>query len=364
MALDAADLDGDGKSDAVLLVTQGEGRARKHRLEVRLGTADGKLGDPKSYPLEGLKKTPYALRMIDLDRDGKLDALAFEPGEKAVPTLILQTNGAFVADDRGEDAPGLGILAGAGPDSIAIADVDGDGKPELLVAQANFVRALAFDRDAAGRAVPRVVAQFNAPAADSRLSAVAFADWDGDGKADLLVRDETTRELLALGRSIDSGAGPTLLDRASYARLEIAGLASADLDGDGRADLVVFGRNEIGILYGGAKESGFEEVASYEPHEEHDARVILDQIASGDLGGSPEPDVVATELTRHAIDVVERDGASLKHAIGFEVFEKKAFEDQNPEREPREMRCFDVDGDGRQDLVLLVHDKLIVYLQE
>ena len=46
------------------------------------------------------------------------------------------------------------------------------------------------------------------------------------------------------------------------------------------------------------------------------------------------------------------------------VFEKKSFEDQNPEREPREHRCADVDGDGKTDLVLLVHDKLIVYLQE
>jgi hypothetical protein len=297
-----------------------------------------------------------------------------------VPTLILSREGSFVADERGEDAPGLGILAGVGPDSIAIADVDGDGKPELLVAQSNFVRALAFDVDSKAddkaqdkaqdktqdnkgpRLVPRVVAQFNAPAPDARLSAVAFADWNGTGRAELLVRDETTRDLLTLARPEKSAeGGPRVIERASSARLEFAGMTPADLDGDGRADLVVYGRGEIGLLYGGAKESGFEESASYEPREEH---VFLDQIAAGDLGGDGKTDVAVTELTRHALAVLERDGTSLSHALGFEVFEKKSFEDQNPEREPRELRCFDIDGDGKADLALLVHDKLILYLQE
>jgi hypothetical protein len=381
-ALDVADLDGDGRADAVVLVAQGEGRARKHRLEIRAGKADGSLSPPKVCPLEGLKKTPYALRMIDLDRDGKLDALAFEPGEKAVPTLILSRDGSFVADERGEDAPGLGILAGVGPDSIAVADVDGDGKPELLVAQANFVRALAFDAvsnaapdsapdsaprnppnpAAGGRLVPRVVAQFNAPAPDARLSAVAFADWDADGRPDLIVRDEATREIQALGRSEKGGEGAWhVLERASTARLEFAGLATADFDGDGRPDLVVYGHNEIGLLRGGGQESGFEERASYDPKEEH---VILDQIEAADLGGDARQDVVVSELRRHALAILEREGSSLVQALGFEVFEKKSFEDQNPEREPRELRSVDVDGDGKTDLVLLVHDKLIVYLQE
>jgi hypothetical protein len=350
----------------ILLVGQGEGRARKHQLEVRSGSADGTLAKPAAYPIEGLKKTPNALRMIDLDRDGHLDLLAFAPGEKAVPALVLSRGGAFVADDRGEDAPGLGILAGVGPDSIAIEDVDGDGRKELLVAQSNFVRALTFDVDpnvAGGRVVPRVVLQLNAPAPDARLSAVAFADWDGDGRGDLLVRDDTTREILALRTD---GNRLELLERASCARLDFLGMTPADLDGDGRADLCVFGRGEIGVLFGGSRESGFEEVASYEPREEH---VALDQIAVGDLGGDARSEVVATEVIRHALAILERPaqgaaGGSLEHALGFEVYEKKSFEDQNPEREPREVRCADVDGDGRTDVTLLVHDKLIVYLQE
>jgi len=366
VALDIADVDGDGRDDVIVLVAQGEGRARKHQLEVRTGNADGTLSKPAAYPIEGLKKTPFALRMIDLDRDGKLDALAFAPGDKAVPALVLSRAGSFVADDRGEDAPGLGILAGVGPDSIAIEDVDGDGKKELLVAQANFVRALAFDVDpnvAGGRVVPRVVVQLNAPSPDAKLSAVAFADWNGDGKRDLLVRDDATREILALEIRGDALA---ILERASCARLEFAGMSAADLDGDGRQDLCVFGRGEIGMLLGGARESGFEEIASYEPRED---RVILDQIAVGDLGGDARPEVVVTELVRHALAILERPsqgaaGGSLEHALGFEVYEKKSFEDDNPEREPREVRCADVDGDGRTDITLLVHDKLIVYLQE
>src|SRR5262249_22797311 len=155
--------------------------------------------------------------------------------------------------------------------------------------------------------------------------------------------------------------GVSVLERASSARMEFTGMASADFDGDGRADLALFSRGEIGLLYGGAHESGFEEAASYEPRDE---RVILGQIATGDLGGDPRPEVVVSELSRHALAILERGGSELTHALGFEIFEEKTFEEKNPEHEPREIRCVDVDGDGKADLAVLVHDKLIVYLQE
>jgi hypothetical protein len=221
-ALDVADVDGDGRDDVVVLVSQGEGRARKHQLEVRSGNADGTLSKAAIYPLEGLKKTPNALRMIDLDRDGHLDALAFVPGEKAVPILVLRREGSFVADDRGEDAPGLGILAGAGPDSIDVEDVDGDGKKELLVAQANFVRALAFDVDpnvAGGRVVPRVVAQFNAPRPTRDCRPWPSRTGTGTGRA--ISSSATTpraRSSRSSGERTDSASSNALPARGSTSR--------------------------------------------------------------------------------------------------------------------------------------------------
>ncbi len=353
-ALDVRDLDGDGKADAVLIVAQGEGRAKKHRLEIWSGTSSGFAATPRVFALDGLKKTPEALELVDLDHDGDLDALAFLPGEKAVPALILAKDGGYVADERGEDAPGLGVLAGAGAHNVSLFDVDRDGKDELVVAHANFARALAFGADA----VPRVVEQFNAPAADARVSAALFVDTDGDGQAELVLRDDTSRDLLVLHRG---ARGLELAERVYTGRLDFAGLESGDFDGDGRRDLVLFGRNEIGLVYGGQRGFGFVQRASYEPGEE---RVVLDQIAVANLGGDARAEVVVSELSRHALVLLQREGGELAQKLAFEVYEKKTFEQDEPEREPRELVAADFDGDGKQDLALLVHDKLILYLQE
>ena len=353
-ALDVRDVDGDGIADAALVVAQGEGRGRKHRLEIWHGARGGFAAPPRVFALDGLKKTPEALELVDLDHDGNLDALAFLPGEKSVPALILAKDGGYVADERGEDAPGLGVLAGAGARSVSLADVDGDGKDELVVAHANFARALAFGADA----VPRVVEQFNAPAADARVSAALFVDVDGDGRPELVLRDDTSRDLLVLKRAAQ---GLEVAERVYSGRVEFAGLERGDFDGDGKRDLVVFGRNEIGLVYGGQRAFGFQPAASYEPGEE---RVILDQLATADLGGDARPEIVVTELGHHALALLGREGGELAQRLFFEVYEKKTFEQDEPEREPRELVAADFDGDGKQDLALLVHDKLILYLQE
>lgn len=353
-ALDVRDVDGDGKADAVLVVAQGEGRNKKHRLEIWSGSAEGLRAPPRVFALDGLKKTPEALELVDLDHDGDLDALAFLPGEKAVPALILAKDGGYVADERGEDAPGLAVLAGAGSRSVSLADVDGDGKDELVVAHANFARALSFGADL----VPRVVEQLNAPAADARLSAALFVDTDGDAQRELVLRDDTSRDLLVTRRAAQ---GLEITERVYTGRVDFAGLDSGDFDGDGKRDLVVFGRNEIGLCYGGRRGWGFLASASYEPGEE---RVILDQLASADLGGDARPEIVATELGHHALALLGREGGELAQRLFFEVYEKKTFEQDDPEREPREIVAADFDGDGKQDLALLVHDKLILYLQE
>jgi hypothetical protein len=354
VALDLRDLDHDGKADAVLIVAQGEGRNRKHRLEVWSGSAQGFRAPPQVFALDGLKKTPSALELVDLDHDGDFDALAFLPGEQAVPALILAKDGGYVADERGEDAPGLGVLAGASPRNVSLADVDGDGQSELVVAHANFARALAFGADA----VPRVVEQFNAPADDARLSAALLVDMDGDGKPELVVRDDTSRDLLVLKRG---AGGLSTLERVYTGRLDFGGLESGDFDGDGRPDLLVFGRDGIGLVYGGARGEALVECASYEPGEE---RVVLDQVACAELGGDARPEIVVSELSRHALVLLQRAGGELVQQLAFEIYEKKTFDQDEPEREPREIVAADFDGDGKQDLALLVHDKLILYLQE
>ncbi len=367
-ALELADLDADGAAEICAVATSGEGRARTAKLLVWKGQRGAAPGAPVATTIEGLAKEPSGLAAADLDRDGRTDLVLFVPGETEVPLfLVQQADGSFAAQKRAENAPGLGVLAGAGPERFARADLDGDGRVECLVSARNFARALWFPRVREGVFEPEIAAQFNGPAPDSRITGALALDWDGDGRAEVALRDERTREILVLARPDD--AEPRELARIEAGRLEFRGLQAADVDGDGRSDLVVLGARELGVAFAGAQGLAWRERGVYEAPRGH---VTLERVVAAELdgvvgsaleaGGSLE--LVATELSRHSLVFLTRAGDELAHALEFRVFEESQFEEEGYAREPRELLAADLDGDRRTDLALLVHDKLIVYLQE
>jgi len=358
VALDLCDIDGDGLDDAVAAIEKGAGRRREISLAIWLGSAEGLVDEPRVEPLPDLRKAPDALLAADLVRtdDALADVMLFTPGESEVPTLVFRHEGGWSVDPRGEDTPGFGILAGVGPEALGFDDLDGDGHDELLVGSANFARAMTFELTDEGLH-PRVLDQIASPSIDARVEGCALLETP-DGPPSIVLRDRTARELHVLVR--DGDGPPRLADRVQAGRIDFAGLVPADVDGDGRQDLVVLGRSQFGVLAPEADRSTFRELSSYDPEREH---TFLDQLAFGDLNADGEPDVVASESQKHALVLLTARAGQLDRALAFPLYESSALA-QGAEREPREVLCRDCNGDGKDDLAVLVHDKLIVYVQE
>ena len=251
-----ADLNVDGKPDLVVV------NDFSSSVGVLLGNGDGTFQPAASYDSGGLFAQWVAV--ADVNGDGKPDILVADQcvnsGDCSGSVGVLLGNG----DGTFQSAVSYGSGAYS-PNSVAVADVDGDGKPDLLVANlclssfqcdgVGAVGVLLGNGDGTFR--PAVTYDTGG---DNSTSVVA-ADVNGDGRLDLLVLNACA--LSGGGYCVTIGTAGVLLgngDGTFQSALTYAtggggvgSLAVADVDGDGRPDLVVAsccGSAALGLLLG------------------------------------------------------------------------------------------------------------------
>ena len=92
----------------------------------------------------------------------------------------------------------------------------------------------------------------------------------------------------------------------------------------------------------------------------------LTDVVSGDLDNDGRKDLVFLETAKNYLDLVIFDAKhKLVPADRWQVFEERTFRSRRSDLpEPREAVVADVTGDGKSDLIVLVHDRILVYPQE
>jgi hypothetical protein len=88
--------------------------------------------------------------------------------------------------------------------------------------------------------------------------------------------------------------------------------------------------------------------------------------AAGDLNGNGRKDLVFMETAKNYLDLVTFNSKhKLVPADRWQVFEQHTFRGNSDSMpEPREAVIADVTGDKKNDLIVLVHDRILVYPQE
>jgi hypothetical protein len=351
LALDAGDVDGSGKPGVFAVTGSGKGTAKTYKLTRVAG------GDPFVIDLPKLPVDPNDLWLVDLNRDGLKDAVIFLPTE--MPRILLAQKSAVGALEftplETQDVPGLGILKGIAKTALFFGDVDGDGTQELLVPGPNFARAFTLGP----KGVPIVVGQWNLEDAGARVGCVGAGDLDGDGRPEITVTEKNSRSLRVL-RLIDGDAKQ--IARVDLGELEPKGLRVADLDGNGRQDVVLLCSDRFAVVQSGRSDPGFVEAIDFETPLKN---AYLDEIAFGDVNSDGIPDCVITETNEHRIAIAALANGVLTHVLQFPIYEESIFErDGGGGKEPRELALADVTGDGKLDVAILVHDRILVYPQE
>ena len=97
-----------------------------------------------------------------------------------------------------------------------------------------------------------------------------------------------------------------------------------------------------------------------------DRRRVPHEIGVGDVNSDGYVDLISLDAGEQMADILSfSDREALHPMTSFQVFESKIFSAGEPrEFEPRQALVADVNGDGSDDLLLLTHDRVLVYPQE
>ncbi|MBV8402816.1 MAG: VCBS repeat-containing protein [Gammaproteobacteria bacterium] len=243
----ATDLNGDGKPDLVLADMSSSGNV----IVLLADPANpGKFMAPKNLAT-GL--TTPSVAVGDLNGDGAADIVAavFDSSGNNGAVMIFYQN----PNQRGTFQSPVSYPAGAQPQSVKIADVNGDGLPDIIVA--NFgpgtdgkgsagVSVLLQDSTHPGTFLPPVTYATAGASID-----VAVGDLNGDGKPDLAVANQAPANTGSVSVLLQDPAHPgTFLARTDYPALgQPLSIVIADLNGDGHPDLAIADGPSAGVLF-------------------------------------------------------------------------------------------------------------------
>ncbi len=251
-AIAVADVDGDGKLDLLVVNScVSNSDCKKGEVGVLLGNGDGTFHAAQSYSTNGAY--PAGIAVVDVNGDDKLDLIvannSFIGNKSSGAVTVLLGNG------DGTFQPAVGYASGGqGASAVAAIDVNGDGKLDLLVANVSGTSSQAAGAlgvllgNGDGTFQP---AQSYSTSGSSSFS-VAGADVSGDGNPDAIVSNycginDPACTSPSVTVFLGSGNGSFTASKTyKPGGLYTESVAVADVTGDGRPDLLVDNFSPIG----------------------------------------------------------------------------------------------------------------------
>jgi hypothetical protein len=318
----AADVNGDGKVD-LICANYGD-----NTLSVLTNNGSGgfvlsstlDVGTPPWWA------RPYSVTAADVNGDGKVDLICANFGNNTLSVLTNDGSGGFVLAST--------LDVGDDPISVTAADVNGDGKVDLICANyyspssPSYNTLTVLTNDGSGGFVIA-----SAPVVGLYPQSVTAADVNGDGTADLVCANWGYNTLSVL---TNAGSGDFVLSSTLNVGVQPISVTTADVNGDGKVDLICanHGTNTLSVLTNDGS-GGF--VLASSPV----VGRLPYSITAADVNGDGKVDLICANLGDGTLSVLTNDGSGVFVLASSPVVG----------RAPISVTTADVNGDGRPSLI-------------
>jgi len=293
--------------------------------------AQSSFGNPTLYAVGST--SPLGLALGDVNGDGRLDIVTANQDGNNVSVLLGQ------ATPVGSFAPASTYTTGANtrPTGIALGDVNGDGRLDIVTGnqQAGTVGVLLGSPTAPGS----FAAPIAYPSGGSTPNIVALGDLNGDGRLDIAVGNTGAGNVgVLLNSPTTPGTFPQTMTYASSG-LNTVGITIGDLNADGRPDIVTGNQTGglVGVLLATATGPGtFAPVITYASGGTGTVGVTL-----GDANGDGRMDIITANATSANVSVLLGTPGSFAPPVTY----------ASGGNGPNFTALVDINGDSRPDIV-------------
>ncbi len=317
------DVNGDGKVD---LVTT---NFSSNDVFVLFGEEQGTFSAPTPANL-ALENSPVSIALGDLDADGDLDLIVsivdytIGYGSDNVSVLLNNGNGTFGTQTN--------TTLESKAEYIAVGDVNGDGKVDLVTANSSTINASVLYGDGQGRfSVPSNLALGNTP------ESIALGDLDADGDLDFVFVDSFGYGSDTLSILLNNGNG-TFDSRTNYAlNNRVQSIAVAEVNNDGKLDLMIanYFDDHVSVLFNNGN-------GTFVAKTDYAVGSSPTSVTLGDVNGDDRDDILTSNDSDDSVSVrLNRGDGTFSPALNYTVGGG-----------PDSVALADVNSDSRLDLVV------------
>jgi len=246
------------------------------------------------------------------------------------------------------------VSTGAGPTICAIADIDGDGKPDVAIANqlANTISVFRNTSNTGGNINLTAIAG-NPLTLSATASPIALGDLDGDGKPDLVAADYTNNLFYVYRNTSSSGS----ISFATPFTVSYGGspnnfqhVVLADMNGDGKLDIISCGLNSNNFkVFKNTYSSGTLAASDFSSvtNVNLPSGGIPNAATVADLDGDGLPEVMVADFGHHNILVYHNTSNTSTISFSYSYTTSAP----NGSFNPFIVTVADLDGDGKLDMI-------------